>query len=223
VLAALGEVGSSIEIDASVLAGLVEDAGLEDLRLLLEAAYVAAPELAVAMVERLGGSNKLLSRLQNERPWVRMARLVTDDDGRSIAEAQYVYVAESHQPNVHDAVVELARYLAAFAPAAEVAACRAVDALGDTAQRAGNPVADKAIDRRNLPSPAEIAWNRARTRAALAAVAAPTKTAYSVSAREIVMQAAQLMRGVAEVWCSASRRMSSWSAMASRLTGRPRS
>jgi hypothetical protein len=205
VLAALGEVKGSAAIKAASLARLADGTALEDLRLLLEAAFAVSPDLASAVVEELGGSAALLSSIERERPWVRNARLGVNAEGQPTAEAEYAYVAEAHQPKAHDAVVELARYLAAFAPLAEVIVCRAVDATGDTAGFADVPLADKAINRRNLPSQAQIAWNRARGRAALAAVSAPTATAYASAAREVVQQATRLMCCVGEVWACHQR------------------
>jgi hypothetical protein len=204
VLAALSEVGASVAIDAAELARVADDATLADLRLLLEAAYAAAPPLAIALADELGGSAALLERLEREQPWVRDARLDSDDAGRATAQADYAYVAESSQPDAHDAVVELARYLAAFAPAAEVAVCRAVDATGSAAGFGDMVLADKAIDRRYLPSQAVIAWNRARGRAAIAAVAAPSETDYVRAAREIVVQSARLVRRAGDTWTQES-------------------
>ncbi len=151
-LAALAGVAAPLAIDAGELAKLAADAPLADLRLLLEAADAADPALAAALAEALGGSAALLKRLESEQPWLRDARLDIDDAGQPIAAAEYVYVAEAHQPKAHDAVVELARYLAALAPAAAVAVCRAVDATGDTAGLGDVPLADKTIDRVNLPT-----------------------------------------------------------------------
>jgi hypothetical protein len=205
VLAALAEVGTKVEIGAQSLAGLAGGASLVELRSVLEAAYAVAPDLAGAVVDQLGGSTELLARLERERPWVRDAHDGVDDQGRRIAAAEYAYVAEGHQPKAHDAVVELARDLSAFAPMAEVIVCRAVDATGGTAGFGGVPLADKAIDRLNLPSRAAIAWNRARGRAALAAVAAPTETAHVIGASEIVAQAARVMRQVGDTWARVQR------------------
>jgi hypothetical protein len=198
-LAALGEVGQSVAIDPTTLARLADGASLEDLRLLLEAAYAASPELAIGLAEAIGGSAALLARLEKERPWVRDAHLSVNDEGRPTVEAEYAYVAESAQPNPHAAVVELAQYLAALAPSAEVAVCRAVDATGKTAGF-GVPLADKAIDRRNLPSQAQVAWNRARGRAAIAAVAAMTHTEHLLAARDIVIQSTRLVRRASDAW-----------------------
>lgn len=198
-LAALGEIGQQTTAEGGSLAPLAEGASLADLRLLLEAAYAASPELAVDLVDKLGGAAALLERLEAEQAWVRAAHLGATDDGRPTAEAEYAYVAESAQPPAHDAVVDLARYLAAFAPTAEVAICRAIDATG-AAAGFGLPLADKAIDRCNLPSQAAIAWNRARGRAAIAALAAPTETDYLLGVRDIMVQAAPFVRRMGDAW-----------------------
>lgn len=200
VLAALGELGEELEVDPAALSRLAETAPLEDVRKLLEAAYAASPRLAADIADSLGGSTALLERLQREQPWVRNARLGVDADGRSTAEAEYAYVAGSAQPNGHEAVVDLARCLAALAPMAEIAVCRAVDATGGAAGFKDVLVADKAIDRRNLPNRAAVAWNRARGRAAIAAVAAPSATEHAVASRELVLRSKKVAQEMAEAF-----------------------
>ena len=153
VLAALGEVNIELPIDTAALADVADRASLPDIRLLLEAAYGVTPQLAIQLANKLGGSPTLLKRLEHERPWVRRAQLATDQEGRVTAQAEYAYVADSAQTDVHDEVVGLASYLAAFAPETEVAVCRAVDAAGNTAGFRDVPLADKRIPRGNLPSP----------------------------------------------------------------------
>jgi hypothetical protein len=199
-LTALAEVASPLDVDADALARLGDGEPLADLRLLLEAADAADPALAAALAESLGGSAALLARLESEQPWLRNARLDVDDAGRTIAAAEYAYVAEAHQPDAHEAVVELARYLAALAPTAAVAVCRAVDATGDTAGLGGVALADKAIDRSGLPTRAEVSWNRARARAAVAAVAAASETEHELGSRAIVVGAAQVVRRAGDAW-----------------------
>jgi hypothetical protein len=161
VLAALGEVGQTVAVDAAALARLADGASLADVRLLLEAACATDPKLAVAVTDELGGSAALLDRLEREQPWVRDAHHDIDDHGRVTATAEYAYVAESAQPKAHDAVVELARCLAALAPAAEVVVCRAIDATGKTAGL-GAPLADKASNR--PPQPTKPGRNRLEPR-----------------------------------------------------------
>lgn len=205
VLAALGEIGEVVDIDASALAQLAAAASLSEVRTLLEAAYAASPELATTIAEGLGGPSALLERLQHEQPWVRNVRVGVTRDGRPTAEAEYAYVAESAQPDGHEAVVDLAHWLAALVPTAQVAVCRAIDATGETAGYMDVPIADKVIDRRNLPSPATVAWNRARARAAIAVVAAPTATEHAVEARGVVVLSKQVAEKLAETFARGHR------------------
>jgi hypothetical protein len=133
-------------------------------------------------------------------PWVRNAHQDIDADGRPIACADYVYVAESEQPDGHEAVVELTRHVRALAPSSEVSRCRAIDATGELAGIGDVPIADKSIPRDGLPSPAEVAWNRACSRAVLSAVAAKTDTEHLVAAREVIRRAARVVRRASDRW-----------------------
>lgn len=202
-LAALA--GLTAEVDAADVACIAREAPLDDLRLLLEAAHLVSPELATGVVGALGGATELLARLECERPWVRHARVGTTSDGRPAAFADYAFVAESVQSDPHGAVVELARYVFALMPAAEVAVCRAVDARGQLAGFGDFAIADKAIERRYLPSAAEVAWNRARGRAATAAVAAASETDYLRAASEIIVDAERLARRAGDCWVRGKR------------------
>jgi hypothetical protein len=204
-LAALAESGSEGSIEADSLAELANRSSLEDLKLLLEASYSVSPILAAAIVDAIGGAPLLLARLEMERPWVRDARISVSDDGQPTAEAKYAFVAESVQANPHDEVVELARYLAALVPEAQIAVCQAIDATGKAAGYGGVEIANKAIDRRNLPTPVEVAWNRARVRAAISAVAASNATEHQIAARDVVIQASRLVRRASDTWVRGHR------------------
>jgi hypothetical protein len=62
VLAALGEFGMRVNLDAPRLASLVSGGGLADVRLLLEVTYAIDQQLAVSIADELGGSRVLLHR-----------------------------------------------------------------------------------------------------------------------------------------------------------------
>ncbi|HEX8084555.1 MAG TPA: hypothetical protein VF529_09715 [Solirubrobacteraceae bacterium] len=205
VLAALGESDRELAVDPDGLAGLAREASIRELRLLLEAAYGASPALAIGIVERLGGEEALLDRLEAELPWVRNARLARDEDGQIVASAEYAYVAASHQPDPHGAVVGIAEYLRALVPSCDVAACRALDATGAVAGFRDVSVAEKTIPRRSLPGQAEVAWNRARGRAAIAAVAARTDTEHAHVARDVIRQSEAVVRTAGDLWVRGRR------------------
>jgi len=194
-----------VDVDPTAVAAVGSSVPLDQLRALLEAAYLVDRELAIAVVDALGGAHALLTRLQDERPWIRHAHLGTTPDGRAAAFADYAAVAESVQPDQHGDVVELAGFVLAFAPGAEIAICRAIDARGQLAGFGDYTIADKAIPRANLPSTAEVAWNRARGRAAAAAVAASSETDYLRAASDIIVAADRLVRRVGECWLRGQR------------------
>lgn len=205
VLAALGEVERPVAIDPSVLADVLSpDAPLSDVRLLLEAAYLTSAELAAAVANKLGGAPALLEYLEEELPWVRRVELNSDEQGQLTASAEYAYVAQSVQTDPHGDVVELAAYLLALAPAAQIARCRAIDATGEVAG-GHRPIADKTIDRRNLPAPARVAWNRARVRASIAASAFDSKTEHLLAERDLIERTASLMREAGDAWARRRR------------------
>ncbi len=200
VLAALGEVSMELPIDTGGLARIVDVAPISDVRLLLQAAYGVSSQLAIQLANELGGSPALLKRLEQGHPWVRDAHVGADDGGHPTAQADYAYVADSAQTDVHDEVVDLAGYLAAFAPETDIAVCRAVDATGNTAGFRGLPLAEKCIPRSNLPSKVQISWNRARIRAGMAAVAFPDKTTHLLAVRDIVILTSRTVDRAVDVW-----------------------
>jgi hypothetical protein len=196
--------GASVEPDAARLAALADDASLQETRTLLEAAYGVSPEFASAIADELGGEAALVARLEREHPWIRRAAL-DEDDGRPTARAEYVHVAASQPDDVNDAVVELTRYLKAFAPSVEIALCRAIDATGETAGYRDMVLADKAISRDADPRRSEVAWNRARQRAAISAVAAASHTEYALAAREVVLRTRTLLPRIAAAYLRGQR------------------
>jgi hypothetical protein len=200
VLSALAETGVEIAVAAEPLAAVARDADLASVRLLLDAAYGVSPSLAATVVTELGGEAALLARVEDELPWVRGARLDVDEGGRPAVRADYVYVSPSSQSEPHDTVVDLARTLRALAPSTEVALCRAVDAAGRPAGFRDFVHADKRLARDALPSHFEVAWNRARSRAVMSAVAAESATEYQAAARDLIEATAKAARRLGERW-----------------------
>ena len=187
-------------IDAVAIADhLPADLGIDAVQELLEAASTVSQDLAASLAQGMGGSDALLARLQCERPWIRNAHLDRDERGRTTADADYAFVAESVQDRPHDEVVNLSRTLLALAPEADVVRCAAIDATGEPAG-IEHPIAQKAIERQSLPSDARVAWNRARVRAATAAVAAATTTEHLAMARGVVTRAAALISAAGDAW-----------------------
>ncbi|HVQ59793.1 MAG TPA: hypothetical protein VMS60_12870 [Solirubrobacterales bacterium] len=204
-LAALAGLGAGAGLDPAQIAAAAEGQAIAQVKLLLETAYLCDPALAQAVADALGGADALLERLGRERPWTRGAGLTHTVEGEPAAEASYAFVAEATQPDPHDAVVELCRYLIALAPQAEFALCRAVDASGELAGLGEVPIAEKAIARAQLPSDAEVAWNRARVRATAAVLAASSQTDYLLTSAAIIRDTSTLLAKAANTWARGKR------------------
>ncbi len=183
------------------LGAYLEGATIEAISQFLSAARATKLDLARQFADRVGGTQAIFQRIQQERPWVRDLRMVTDDEGRVVVEGTVRYVSPSVQTDVHADVVDLCRLILICVPDAEIAACRAVDASGNTAGFGDFRIADKRIPRRNLPSDVEVAWNRTRLRAVAALLAAETLTKRLVAERALLVGAAGLLERVTDVWC----------------------
>lgn len=206
-LAALAEVNLPPQLVASLrsLGRLMPEGRVDSLAGCLAAARVLDVELARYLAKQAGGSDAVLARIEQERPWVRGLKTVTDDQGRLVVEGMVRYVAPSVQPDVHEDVVDLCRLVLACVPDAEVAACWAVDAAGEVAGYGGVSLANKHIARARLPGNAEVAWSRARLRTVAALVAAGNMTERLVAERSILERTERLLADAADYYCRGNR------------------
>ena len=191
--------GAPLTPSSEALYQRARDLKLDEQRELLALTYEARPSLAQALADRMGGERALIERLERELPWVRHVALDVDGTGLVVAKADYVFVSEAVESDPHSAVVNLCTYLLALAPSAHTASSRALDARGELAG-IGIPIAEKQIPRENLATDAAVAWNRARCRALIAAVAAHTYTDRLLREREIVERATEVAARAAHAY-----------------------
>lgn len=176
-------------------------APLDGLARLLAAARDVDVGLAESLAVDAGGTVALLGRIEREKPWVRELRVAVDEQGRATVEGVWRYVAPSVQADPHGTVVETCALLLACVPEAEVAACRAVDAVGATVGSGDWQLANKRIARRNLPGSPAIAWTRARLRAVASLLGAKNLTARLTSERALIASVARLLAIAADDRC----------------------
>lgn len=200
----------------AALMGLSEDTGLisqlrtinldfegvtvESINGFLSAARVFDISLAHYFVAKAGGSQELLARIERETPWVRSLQITTDEEGRQVVEGAVRHVSRI-QTDIHEDVVNLCRLVLGVVPDAEVAACRAIDVSGTASGFNDYHVAEKCIPRRNLPSDAEVAWNRARSRTVATLLAAQTHTQRLIAERSLLTRVSEALLSAANVWC----------------------
>lgn len=199
-LLALDGLDDVLHVSAATIAAKVDDAAdIRKLRSLLDGCLQISRDLAIDVAGAIGDWAYWCDRLMAGTPWVRNLELV-DDDASRIVRADFAYVAASSQPEPHDQVVDLAKYLLAFVPAADQADVRAVDATGELAGIGDWSVAEKHLVRDAVPPEGVVSWNRTMARAVHTQLAAQSTTEYATTARDLLAGLGPLARKVADSW-----------------------
>ncbi len=154
----------------------VEGATLDELRVLLGTMAHVDRDVAKQWV----GQDKelvLLRRIAAEWPWAGEAAS-REEEGSIVAACDYWYVAQSHQPKVHDDVGALCQGMLSLLPRADLACSRALAVNGMVAGFPHLPMADMRIPRENLPAQSLPEWNKRWIAAIADRVAADSYTTY---------------------------------------------
>lgn len=150
------------------------------------------PDEAARLVDLAGGSHALLARLPDELAWVTSPQLleVKGDNGeRELAVQAHVRViSEKVQTDLHGDVVRLCELMLAAAPRAKLAISDSLLPDGSPLMTGDYSVNSKRIPRKNLPGPAQIAWNRAQARAIDRLVGAPQETGRTASLASLIRE-----------------------------------
>jgi hypothetical protein len=131
----------------------------------LNAGRLAGPAVAEACLDVVGGAERVLE-LARCQPWVSHLEVKeeqsTDSSGKErVIEFRLMCLDGGLAEGPHDAVVDLTRLYFGLFPDVDVVAGRAVDASDASLGYRGHEVANKRIPRLNMPSLAEVRWNRA--------------------------------------------------------------
>lgn len=178
----------------------LEGVAIEPLALFLSTARAVDPGLARLFASRAGGSEALLWKIEQEKPWIRDLRIVVEQEGQQVVDGMVRHVS-STQFDPHAEVVELCKLVLSCVPDADLAACRAVDVSGAVSGFGGFAIANKRIPRKSLPSDAEVAWNRSRLRAITTLLSAQTQTERLIAERSLLVNAANTVARAADYWC----------------------
>jgi hypothetical protein len=190
---------------------LVGQSSLEQIKL-LEAATVHAEATAQLVAQSLGGESQLLDQYAAQQPWLFDVGREVDANGVAVVAAKWLHIdtAVAHgdistlairdAENVHDAVVAVCRDLIALQPSASFAKVSAVNADDALSGFGDYVIADKTIDRKNLPTNGDVVWNRIRL-ATVDMVAPKTSTTDRLVAESSLLEAlAHAMSEFASHW-----------------------
>jgi hypothetical protein len=157
-------------------------------------------EMADAAVSAAGGTEDLLRRIYLETPWVTCPEL-GDEDGTLVVTGHVRMIHGEVQDDIHGDVVRLCELMSAAAPRAKFLISQARFSDGSLAGYGDFAIADKRIPRRNLPTPARVAWNRAQMRALNRLVAAPNLTERETALGGAIGELAQKLVEAGDFYC----------------------
>ncbi len=162
------------------------------------------PGEAVRLVDLAGGPQSLLARLPDELAWITPPQLleVEGDDGeRELAVQAHVrMISETVQTDLNGDVVRLCELMLAAVPQARLAVSDSLLPDGTPLMVGGYSVNSKSISRKNLPGPAQIAWNRAQARAIDRLVGAPQETGRTASLASLIRELNQRLDEAANLY-----------------------
>lgn len=169
----------------------------------IEGGRLVAPAVADACVAAVGGRASTIE-LARSQPWV--ARLDIRDAGVDAANSEHVVEFDLmcvegglEQDQIHDAVVDLTRLYFGLFPDVDVVGGKAIDAAGELVGYRGHHVADKRIPRVNMPSPAEVRWNR-QILNAFAEAGSESRAERLVTEAELLRRTCEVVGPVAQRW-----------------------
>ncbi len=152
------DAGTSFEVS-------LRSASLEDLTRCIAATRGCAPQLAAHVVDLLGGEPAVLRKIRTENPWI--IELDTRSvDGESIGYCRFLHVSDSAQPDVGEEAIALGRLLLRCLPNIDGVDVQALWPGGLPMTIGNHTIGISHLKRQHDHTPADLAWNQVRLRAA---------------------------------------------------------
>jgi hypothetical protein len=162
VMLALGGLPAADEVAREALERAPSPVGESETAKLIDAARLVSPTVATAAVAAAGGPDHILE-LARDQAWVISLEVgdeVIGGAGQRVLSFELLCVEGGLNEDAHEAVVGLCRLYFALFPDVQIVRGVAVDASGAPMGFRDFTVANKQIPRSNLPSLAEVRWNR---------------------------------------------------------------
>lgn len=218
--------GTSARLDPTSFHGApfveaVAAAGVDELSNLIAAASGVSLAFGTSILDMAGGERAVLDRIEAHHDWLQDIEIVPVDDesldgrasefvdlgDRRAARTEYRYVSDLLQPDIHATCIDIATQIAASAPDIDLIRIICTDATGELHGFRDLEIVNKWLRRRVLPSAAEVAWNRARSRVIEALLATKTRTDRALAELALLESTVALLDEVSMHWLrnSASR------------------
>ncbi|MFS2318914.1 hypothetical protein RMQ97_13335 [Maricaulis sp. D1M11] len=175
---------------------------INDLSETLATAYAISSKLAQTIVDAFGGEPRVLSCFADQTPWVSIPEILEDGQHGLTIHANYFQLIEHVQAPLEKSIPAVCETLLALVPRAEAASCTVVRPDGSPYLVLGMDIWSKNMPRENLPSKAQVAWNRAFRQLVLSHAQTITLTEYASRFRNLVVRTEKVFRLFTERWVS---------------------
>jgi len=192
--------GKSIPIFINPQFTVEDEQSIEGVSLLLSTAFSVNQSIAIDLVEKLGGEEKLFALFYKTIPWVSAPIIEADGKHGRTVRSDWFLLAEEYQNDPHKTIVGICQILVAISPSSNAVACDAVDSQGRVIKLKDNAIVTKKIPRKNLPAKSRVSWNKAFHQRLLILASDNSLTNYTQRMSIIVIETEKLFRSYSEKW-----------------------
>ncbi|MDP9441242.1 MAG: hypothetical protein M3P34_03470 [Actinomycetota bacterium] len=201
--------GADLDLDApeqsAPFAALVRDSELDALASLVQAGTAVADSVGAGIVALAGGTDAVLHRIRESDPFILDLEVVVER-GEKVLRGRRLHVSDRLNPEPERAIKDLAVLGLSCLPEVARADLLTVWA-GDLPMRIGDyEYGQSGLLRRYVHGTTAIAWNRARSNAALSMIAAESETCRLDTGRDILEGTAAFLEDLATTWVVSRRR-----------------
>ena len=143
----------------------LRSASLGDLSKCIAGARNCDPQLAEHVVELLGGESVVIQRIRAQHPWITELKS-RSVDGENVGYCRFLHVSDSFQGNVDAEAVALGRLLLHCLPQTTSVDIQGLWPGGLPISIGDHTIGISDLKRQHAHTPADLAWNQVRLRAA---------------------------------------------------------
>jgi len=178
---------------------------IREVAALLSTAYGVAPALARDLASEFGDEETLLGQYHSQTPWMTTPEVDPGGEHGRTIRADWLYIAEEHQPDPQETIVAICDTLLALSPLSDAVASDAVDPSGRPITVGNFRPWSKNIPRQNLAVKNQAVWNVAFRQILLARAATESLTGYTHEIAQLVRRAEKAFRSFTERWIRGKR------------------
>jgi len=167
---------------------------------LLSTAQLVSREIAMEMLELLGGEEKLFSIFYSQTAWVQKPIIEVSEDGQRIVRSNWYVISEEYQPDPHRAICDICEVLIGISPESQFSASDAINVNGETIAINDFVPWTKKMPRSSNPAKSRVAWNVVFGELVKLRANSTSLTEYTETMASCVKSAQKILLKITETW-----------------------